>query len=79
MDLLLKQDKGRYGIVSFLTILVIISAFMYMVVHLTREVVTFEETISCIFVGLLFAVCWTCTRFSVANHKELTEGVTINY
>ena len=74
MSRLYEQSERPYGIISFLTVFVLITAMLYLIIFWTKGVVSIVDLSTCAFVGLLMAICYTLTKITWTDPKELIEG-----
>jgi len=76
-----KLYEGRYGIVSFLTLFIIIWIFMFAISHIGAPTENYGEFLfqAIIFSTLIafpIACCCYLTRGGTRDPKELTDGLT---
>jgi predicted permease len=76
------HEKGRYGIVSFIVLFIIVWIFMFIIAHFgapTENYTDFliQAIIFSTLIALPVAVCCYFARGGSRDPKELTDGMTV--
>jgi len=82
ISMLKLHEKGRYGIVSFIVLFIIVWIFMFIIAHIGAPSENYSEFLfqTIIFSTLIafpIAVCCYFARGGTRDPKELTDGMTV--